>query len=184
MHGNETGDIRTFRRAMLCIFVPVTLILLWLVWLCTSAVGQPLKIWHRGDHRQHPENTPEAFTSACNNGDGFECDIRMSRDGVLYVFHDPTLDRVTSMTGSVSKYDYWQMRRAIPGYIIPTLAEVLQYAKNAGCWVLLDCKESVVNEVALMAEYYSIKVVKINNYRGRSKLKKRFPPQEIYVPNR
>ena len=33
--------------------------------------------------------------------DGFECDVRLSADGVPVVIHDPTLDRTTDATGPV-----------------------------------------------------------------------------------
>lgn len=57
----------------------------------------PWIIAHRGDHRRHIENTLEAFYEAFKQGAQFvELDIQMSKDQVLYVFHDDTPRRFTS----------------------------------------------------------------------------------------
>ena len=53
---------------------------------------------HRGLHAPGlPENSPAAFAAAMARGMGIECDIQRSRDGHAMVFHDATLDRLTSM---------------------------------------------------------------------------------------
>ncbi len=55
---------------------------------------RPLKIAHRGASALAPENTLAAFRRAVDDGaDGIEFDVRLARDGVAVVFHDPTLNR-------------------------------------------------------------------------------------------
>lgn len=42
-----------------------------------------------------------AFAAAIEAGHGIECDVRVSRDGVAFVFHDADLGRMTGRDGSV-----------------------------------------------------------------------------------
>ena len=52
----------------------------------------PLLLGHRGVRGARPENTLEAFRYAFRSGlDGVECDVQRSRDGVLVLFHDFTV---------------------------------------------------------------------------------------------
>lgn len=75
-----------------------------LTFIClTSAVAQTQTIRafaHRGGRMERDENTLEAFQESWNGGyTGFETDVRMSRDGVLYIMHDESLDRTTNGHG-------------------------------------------------------------------------------------
>ena len=57
---------------------------------------------HRGLHRLGTacvENSLPAFTAAVEGGFGIECDVRLSADGIVFVFHDSTLDRLTAEHG-------------------------------------------------------------------------------------
>jgi len=57
-------------------------------------------IGHRGNRAHAPENTLASFAEAVALGvDAIEFDVRVSRDGVLMVFHDATLDRTTDAIG-------------------------------------------------------------------------------------
>lgn len=58
--------------------------------------GTPLAIAHRGGAGEAPQNTMAAFQHAWELG--FPCieiDVRATSDGVLAVYHDPTLDTLT-----------------------------------------------------------------------------------------
>lgn len=60
---------------------------------------------HRGGSALRPENTLLAFDHGLQVGaDGLEFDVRLSRDGVVVVHHDETLDRTTNGAGPVSDY--------------------------------------------------------------------------------
>jgi glycerophosphoryl diester phosphodiesterase len=60
-------------------------------------------IGHRGNRAHAPENTLESLREAVALGaDAVEFDLRVSRDGVLVLMHDATLDRTTNGSGSVA----------------------------------------------------------------------------------
>ena len=57
-------------------------------------------IAHRGLHGGGiVENTPSAFAAAIAGNYAIECDVQITRDGEAMVFHDETLDRLTTKTG-------------------------------------------------------------------------------------
>ncbi|WP_420410730.1 glycerophosphodiester phosphodiesterase family protein [Roseibium sp.] len=57
-------------------------------------------VCHRGASLKAPENTLAALEAAIADGvEVVELDVRPSRDGVLYVHHDETVDRTTNGTG-------------------------------------------------------------------------------------
>jgi len=61
---------------------------------------------HRGLHGPGaPENSMAAFRAAIAGGYGIECDVRLSRDGVTYVFHDRALARLTGVPGRIDDLD-------------------------------------------------------------------------------
>ena len=63
----------------------------------------PLVYAHRGGAALAPENTIAAFDRGMAEGaDGLEFDVRLSRDGVPVVHHDPTVERTTNGRGPVS----------------------------------------------------------------------------------
>ncbi len=64
--------------------------------------SHPVVFAHRGGRGLAPENTLLAFeTGLLAGADALELDVRLSRDGVPVVIHDPTLDRTTDARGPV-----------------------------------------------------------------------------------
>jgi glycerophosphoryl diester phosphodiesterase len=60
-------------------------------------------IAHRGSRELWPENTMTAFENAVALGaEHLETDVHISADGVVFCFHDHTLDRITGVRGSFS----------------------------------------------------------------------------------
>ncbi len=60
---------------------------------------------HRGASSYYPENTMSAFRAGVEMGaNGIETDIHRTKDGVLVLFHDDTLDRVTDGSGEITRY--------------------------------------------------------------------------------
>ena len=91
--------------------------------------GRRLVIAHRGASGLAPENTIEAFRLGLGLGaDALELDVRLSRDGVAVVIHDPTLNRTTDRTGAVAELSFDQIRaaKAGGGGRIPAFREVLE----------------------------------------------------------
>ena len=95
---------------------------------------------HRGDWRNYPENSIPAIESVIRMGvDMMELDVKMTRDSVLVLSHDWTLERTTTGRGNISDYTYEQLLAfdlkrghgiAIPGLKIPTLRQALTVCKD------------------------------------------------------
>ena len=98
---------------------------------------RPLVFAHRGGAALRPENTLAAFEHGLSLGaDGVELDVRLSRDGLVVVHHDRTLDRTTSLRGPVAGVEAAALRRAG----VPSLAEILALADAAR--VIVELKEN------------------------------------------
>jgi glycerophosphoryl diester phosphodiesterase len=86
---------------------------------------------HRGLHdgnQQIMENSLSAFEAAASAGLAVECDVQLSRDGVVMVFHDTGLERLTSQTGLVAQtncQDLQAMALGGTGDTIPSLKQLL-----------------------------------------------------------
>lgn len=68
-----------------------------------ARIDWPYPFWiaHRGAGKRAPENTMAAFMLGAQHGFRmFECDAKLSADGVLYLLHDDSLDRTTNAHGS------------------------------------------------------------------------------------
>jgi glycerophosphoryl diester phosphodiesterase len=67
------------------------------------SAARPQVFAHRGGAALAPENTVQAFDHAVALGvDGLELDVRLSRDAVVVVHHDATLDRTTCLSGALA----------------------------------------------------------------------------------
>ena len=66
----------------------------------------PLAFAHRGGAGDAPENTLPAFSRAVELGYTYlETDAHVTRDGVVYAFHDDALDRTTDGRGRIDSLD-------------------------------------------------------------------------------
>ncbi|MDX3097377.1 glycerophosphodiester phosphodiesterase [Streptomyces sp. ME01-24h] len=91
-----------------------------------------LAIAHRGDPHRHRENTLPSLRSALRAGaDAVEMDVRLTRDGVPVLLHDPTLKRLWGVPAPVAGL---AADRLPPG--VPALSEAL--AALDGCRALVD----------------------------------------------
>ena len=89
--------------------------------------GQPLAFSHRGFAPGGEENTLKAFRAAYDLGFRYlETDVHTSRDGVLVVFHDEALERLTGTTGNIADLSAAEIRGLrVAGEPVPTFEELL-----------------------------------------------------------
>ena len=104
---------------------------------CDSTVV--LVVAHRGDWRYAPENSIAAIEHSIAIGvDIVELDLQLSKDSVLFVIHDSTLDRTTTGKGKISawKADSLRTLKLKNGagirtmHHLPTLEEAMIAAKG------------------------------------------------------
>ncbi|GAB3545923.1 glycerophosphodiester phosphodiesterase family protein [Spirosoma fluminis] len=113
---------------------------------------------HRGggDLKGYPENCIESFDYLAKRiGTSaqpviIECDIDLTKDSVMVMMHDATLDRTTTGTGKLIDKTYAELDQYrlednlgnVTPYKIPTLEEVLRWGKNKVTFTL-DVKRNV-----------------------------------------
>lgn len=91
----------------------------------------PLAMAHRGGAIEHLENTMPAFEACVALGYRYlETDVRVTVDGELVVFHDPTLDRVTDRTGRVEALPW----RDLSGALIGGREPIMRLEELLGAW--------------------------------------------------
>ena len=106
----------------------------------TGSEQMPIVSGHRGCREDGcPENSIRAYehTLECVPA-FFEIDPRMTRDSVIVIMHDPTLDRTTTGTGAVAEHDWAEIKelrlKDIDGNVtnetIPTLEEVIRWSRG------------------------------------------------------
>ena len=97
----------------------------------------PFWIAHRGAGRLAPENTLAAFRLGAEYGYRmFECDAKLSADGVPFLLHDSTLDRTSNGRGLAGEQPWsalaqldaggWHSRR-YAGEPLPTLEALIRF---------------------------------------------------------
>lgn len=71
--------------------------------MAAESSKRPLVFAHRGSSATEPEHSLAAYQLALTEGvDGWECDVRLTRDGHLVCLHDRRLERVSDGRGLVS----------------------------------------------------------------------------------
>lgn len=81
------------------------------------AGATPRVFGHRGAAGLAPENTIPSFALGLALGaDMLELDVHASRDGVVVVFHDPTLERTTNGTGALRERSLYELQELDAGY--------------------------------------------------------------------
>jgi glycerophosphoryl diester phosphodiesterase len=108
-------------------------------------------IAHRGLHDlERPENSLSALRAALNGGYAVEADVRLSRDGAIFVFHDDDLARLTGAGGQFRQRDAADIKslRLKGGEPIATLAEFLEEAGGAAP-LILELKSDFDGDLSL-----------------------------------
>ncbi|MGE7841978.1 glycerophosphodiester phosphodiesterase [Lysinibacillus sp. NPDC093712] len=88
----------------------------------------PIILAHRGGAHLEPEHTMLAFEKSAQLGvDGFEIDIRLTKDEEIIVYHDATVERTTDGYGSVSEMTLAEINALNHGYQFEDLAGEFPY---------------------------------------------------------
>lgn len=110
---------------------------------------RPLIIAHRGTPKQAPENSLHSFAQALQQGaDVLETDLRLTRDGVIVLFHDAGLERMTDGQGPLFAHTLADLKRlrlrnpdgSWSAQQIPTLSELLTMTQG-NVPLLLELKD-------------------------------------------
>jgi len=123
--------------------------------------GHVSLVGHRGAAACAPENTLAAFRQGRAQGaDIIELDVQLTADKHVVVFHDQQLDRTTDGHGLLSAHTLAQIKRLdagswfdshFAGEPIPTLEEVLVWAKDKGVPLFVELKHHEQPDPALDA---------------------------------
>lgn len=148
--------------------------------------GNFLVFGHRGNPTSFPENTMISFNSAIKLGvDVVESDLRLTKDGVIVIHHDATINRISNGRGKVSDYSFDELQEFDAGYNftsvndprsfrgkgvkIPALSELLE--KHPGIRLNLDMKDKdskfpqLLNELIL--EHDAVYRVLVGSFYSR-----------------
>ena len=103
--------------------------------------NQVIVVCHRGDWRNYPENSIPAIESVIKMGaDMVEIDIQLTKDSVLVLSHDRTINRCTTGKGNINEMTYEEIQqyylktahgtRSSLDLKMPTLEEALAVCKD------------------------------------------------------
>ncbi|MFY0608546.1 MAG: glycerophosphodiester phosphodiesterase family protein [Cyclobacteriaceae bacterium] len=101
--------------------------------------GYVMAMAHRGDWKNVPENSIAGINNCVALGvDIVEIDIQRTKDNILILMHDQTLNRTTSGSGNVSDYTWNEIKLlrlknldgSLSSETVPSLAQALLTAKN------------------------------------------------------
>ena len=116
----------------------------------------PLWIAHRGGGKLAPENTLAAFRLGAGFGyRAFECDVKLSADGVPFLLHDDTLERTSSGQGvagdllwnELSRLDAGRWHsRCFAGEPLPSLDNIAGFVQGNGYLLNLEIKPTPGHE--------------------------------------
>ena len=124
----------------------------------SSAEGWSYPLWiaHRGAGKLAPENTLAAFRLGAGHGHtAFECDVKLSADGVPFLLHDATLERTTSGTGSAAELAWSELSRldaggwhsrGFAGEPLPSLVGIAAYCVRNGFALNIEIKPTPGDE--------------------------------------
>lgn len=114
----------------------------------------PYPLWfaHRGGGALAPENTLAAFkTGAAHGLHAFECDVKLSKDGVPFLLHDSSLERTTSGIGDAGSKTWAELSmldagswfdEACAGERLPSFESVARFCIEAGFSLNVELKPS------------------------------------------
>ncbi|WP_342645358.1 glycerophosphodiester phosphodiesterase family protein [Mucilaginibacter sp. CSA2-8R] len=173
----------------------LTILLLQAFTLIADAQNKIMVAAHRGDWRNAPENSLWAFKNAAAMGvDIVELDLAKTKDGVIVIMHDQTIDRTTNGKGLPGDYTYNEILKfglrnglgRVTGNHIPTLKEVMLALKGEKIMVNLDKSYPYYHEAfAVLKETGTLKQAIFKAEVTYAQLKEKYPTlidSIIYMP--
>lgn len=142
---------------------------------------------HRGFSHKFPEGTRIAYQAAIDVGtDGFECDVRLTKDKEIICFHDRTIERITGKRGVISRLSAKRIKELTDAI---TLNELLDLAIKNHKDLLIETKHPVMSGGAIEKRVIAllnlraaeISAAKINvslmsfSFLATLRMKKRYP---------
>lgn len=108
-----------------------------------------MKIYaHRGASYDFPEMTMAAYENAVKQGaDGFECDLRLTSDGVAVLWHDADLKRRADNEAVVAETSFKELKVIYPQIL--KFDEFLDYGISEKKSLLLETKHPVPSRTAI-----------------------------------
>ena len=118
---------------------------------------------HRGASEYYPENTMSSFLAGVQMGaNGIETDVQKTKDGLLVLFHDDTLVRVTGEEGSICDYTYeelqnFSVKKGELSDKIPLFEDFLAEFADKGLSFAIELKvDGIEQEVADLLHKYGV----------------------------
>ena len=154
-----------------------------------------LVVAHRGDWRNAPENSLQAYRNCIDMGvDMIEIDIHKTQDNQFIVMHDATVDRTTNGKGKIADMTLADIKKLYlksghgikTRHRVPTLEEVLLLAKDK-LLVNIDKGDNYFDEIyELLLKTGTEKQVVIKTYDNlatiQSKSKNDIIHKSIFMP--
>jgi glycerophosphoryl diester phosphodiesterase len=108
-----------------------------------------MKIYaHRGSSIEHPELTMAAYKAAIDDGaDGFECDVRLTKDNQLVLWHDADMQRVAGNSARIADSTFKGIKSHYAQAI--TLEELLILARDNKKDLAIETKHPVPSASAV-----------------------------------
>lgn len=80
---------------------------------------------HRGASSDFPEGSKAAYEAAVSQGaDGFECDVRLTKDLQIICYHDANTNRLTGVDLEIAKNDFATLKKVANPYLFSDLLEL------------------------------------------------------------
>ncbi len=80
---------------------------------------------HRGASGDFPEGSKAAYLGAVEQGaDGFECDVRLTKDKQIICYHDKAAKRLSNLDLEIAKSTYNQLKESINPYRLNELLDL------------------------------------------------------------
>ena len=99
---------------------------------------------HRGASAEYPELTMAAYEGAVAQGaDGFECDVRLTKDEIPVLWHNATMLERAGNPGLIAEMTYDEVARAYPQIL--TLPTLLEFAVHHKKGILIETKHPVIS---------------------------------------